>query len=190
LRTTSHIRRAATRALLALAFAACSKGGDTASATAGGPALPTGTDPRALVTALDSATMSQMEQRQGDWQDADASSTFRALASGGKVRAIDETMRVGESSSRRVTHYYTDNGNVAAYYEFRIQTVNATDRSPTKEFVLFKFELTADTVSYKEKKVNNVEAPIEQFEIDNAKKHSLDLLAKANSAPVTTPAKP
>ncbi|MGV3710059.1 MAG: hypothetical protein ACO1Q7_14580 [Gemmatimonas sp.] len=188
--TASHLRRAATRALLTLVVAACSKGGDAPPAGTGGPTLPTGKDPKLLVTALDSATMSRMEERTGDWQDADASSTFRALASQGKVRAIDETMRVGESSSRRVTHYYTDDGKVAAYYEFRIQTVNAPDRSPTKEFVLFKFELTADTVSYREKNVNGAEVAIEQYEFDNARKHSLDLLAKANSAPVTTPAKP
>ena len=188
----SALRRArafASRALLVVSIAACSKTSD-APAVGAGPKLPDGREPIALVQALDTNTMMAMEQRTGRWQEADASSDWRAMASGGKIRVVDETMRVGESSSRRVTHYFTDDGKLAAYYEFRIQTVNATDRQPTKQFVLFKLEFQGDTVSHSEKTVDGAAQPIQAFEVENARKHSMVLFDAAKSAPVTTPAKP
>ena len=188
----SALRRArafASRAVLVVSIAACSKTPD-APAVGAGPKLPNGREPTALVQALDTNTMMAMEQRTGRWQEADASSDWRAMASGGKIRVVDETMRVGETSSRRVTHYFTDDGKLAAYYEFRIQTVNATDRQPTKQFVLFKLEFQSDTVSHSEKTVDGAAQPIQTFEVENARKHSMVLFDAAKSAPVTTPAKP
>lgn len=181
--------------LLALQFAlvfsmtACSKAADSPP-KAGGPTLPDGRVPTALVTALDTNTMKKMEQRAGTWQEADATSEWRAMASGGLVRMIDETKHVGESGVWRVTHYFTDDGKLAAYYEFRIQTVTAGDRPPAKQFVLFKIEFQNDTVSHSEKTVDNVPKSIEPFEIENVRNHSMALLALAKSAPVTSPAKP
>lgn len=185
----SKARALVLQTVLALSIAACSKNADT-PAVGGGPKLPDGRVPSALVQALDTNTMKAMEQRTGDWQDADASSKWRAMASGGKVRLIDETMHVGESSTRRVTHYFTDDGKLAAYYEFRIQTVTAGDRPPAKQYVLFKLELVGDSISRSEKTVDGAAQPVQPFEIENARKHSLALLDAAKSAPVTTPAKP
>jgi len=182
-------RSLASRAVLVFSIVACSRTADTPPIAAG-PKLPDGRVPTALVQALDTNTMKAMEQRTGQWQEADASSEWRAMASGGKIRVIDETMRVGETSSRRVTHYFTDDGKLAAYYEFRIQTVNAGDRPPAKQFVLFKLEFQSDTVSHSEKTVDGAAQPIEKFEVENARKHSMVLLDAAKSAPVTTPAKP
>lgn len=179
----------ATRAVLVLSMVACSKTSDTPP-IAVGPKLPDGRVPTALVQALDTNTMKAMEQRTGQWQEADASSDWRAMASGGKIRVVDETMRVGETSSRRVTHYFTDDGKLAAYYEFRIQTVNAGDRPPSKQFVLFKLEFQSDTISHSEKKVDGAAQPIEGYEVENARKHSMVLFDAAKSAPVTNPAKP
>lgn len=171
--------------------AACSKTADApAPKVANGPTLPDGRTPAALVNALDSATMVRMEQRTGEWSEADASSKWRAMASGGKIRLIDETMTVGESSSRRITHYFTDDGKPAAFIEFRIQTVTSGSKSPEKQFVLFKLEFAGDSTTRTEKTVNGVGQPVQPFEIENARKHSMVLFAAAQTAPVSTPAKP
>ncbi|MEP6835202.1 MAG: hypothetical protein ABJB74_17580 [Gemmatimonas sp.] len=177
------------RVVLVFALLACSKTSDAPSVAAG-PKLPDGRVATELVTALDTNTMKAMEQRTGNWQEADASSAWRAMSSGGKVRMIDETMHVGETSSRRITHYFTDDGQLAAYYEFRIQSVISSDRSPTKEYVLFKLEFQNDAVSHSEKTVNGAAQPIEPFEIENARKHATVLFDAAKSVPVTSPAKP
>lgn len=182
-------RSFASRAALVLLLMACGKTAD-APAIAAGSKLPDGRVPTALVQALDTNTMKAMEQRTGNWQEADASSEWRAMTSGGKVRVIDETIRVGETSRRRVTHYFTDDGKLAAYYEFRIQTVSAGDRPPAKQFVLFKLEFQRDTISHSEKTVDGATQRIETFEVENARKHSMVLFDAAKSAPVTTPAKP
>lgn len=176
-------------AALVLSLIACGKTADTPAAAAG-PKLPDGRVPTELVSALDTNTMKAMEQRTGNWQEADATSQWRGMASGGKVRMIDETMHVGETSTRRVTHYFTDDGKLAAYYEFRIQMVSAGDRPPSKQFVLFKLEFQSDTISRSEKSVDGEAQPIQPFEVENARKHSMALLAAAKSAPVTSPAKP
>ena len=112
------------------------------------------------------------------------------MASNGKVRMIDETMHVGETGTWRVTHYFTDAGKLAAYYEFRIQQVTSGDRPPAQQFVLFKLEFQNDTVSHSEKTVDNAPQPIQPFEIENVRRHAMALFALAQSAPVTTPAKP
>lgn len=185
-----RIRIFAFSSALLCAVAACSKTSDAPPPVASGPTLPDGRVPAALVQALDTNTMMAMEQRSGSWQEADANSTFRAMASGGTVRVIDETMRVGESSSRRVTHYYTTDGVPAAIYEFRIQTVTAGDRPPTKQFVLFKLELVGDSVTFSQKTVDGTAQTIEPFEVENARKHSMALFDAAKTAPVISPAKP
>ena len=172
-----------------LVTAACNKTAD-APKIATGPLLPDGRTPSLLVEALDSATMVKMEQRTGDWSEADASSKWRAMASDGKVRLIDETMTAGENSSRRITHYFTDSGKLAAFIEFRIQTVMTGNKSPEKQFVLFKLEFQNDSTTHAEKSVNGTAQPVESFEIDNARKHSMTLLSAAQSAPVSSPAKP
>jgi hypothetical protein len=133
--------------------------------------------------------MASMEQRTGDWQEADASSRWRAMASQGKIRLIDETMKVGESSTRRVTHYFTDDGKPAAYIEFRMQTVMASDRQPSKQFVLMKLEFSGDSTTLKEKTVDGVSQPVQPFEVETARKHSMALFTAAQSAPVTSPAR-
>ncbi len=183
------VRAFSVHALLICSMAACSKTSD-APPVGGGPTLPDGRVPSALVQALDTNTMRAMEQRTGSWKDADASSEWRAMASNGKVRMIDETMHVGETGTWRVTHYFTDAGKLAAYYEFRIQQVTSGDRPPAQQFVLFKLEFQNDTVSHSEKTVDNAPQPIQPFEIENVRKHSMALFALAQSAPVTTPAKP
>ncbi|MBC8087589.1 MAG: hypothetical protein H7Z40_09995 [Phycisphaerae bacterium] len=176
-------------ALLILALA-CSKTADAPPDLAKGPNLPDGKNAPALITALDSVTMAGMEQKTGVWQDADASSEWRARLSSGKVRVIDERLLVGEGSSRRITHYFTDEGKLAAAIEFRIQTVQGTDRPASQQFVLLKLEFTGDSATLTEKTVDGESVPVLPFEIENARKHSMDLLAAAGSAPATVPAKP
>lgn len=177
--------------VVACVVAACSKAADTSSsAVANKSAIPDGSDPVALVAALDSATMATMEQRTGNWQDADASSDFRARLSEGKVRVIDERMIAGENSSRRITHYFTDQEKLASSIEFRIQTVTGTDRPAAKQFVLIKLDFRGDSAIRAEKTVDGDTVPMLTFEIDNARKHSLDLLAIAKTGATTTPAKP
>lgn len=180
------------RTTLVLLLAACSKTADTsAAATAtSGPSVPDGKNPAALVAALDSSTMAAMEQKTGTWQSADAASEWRSRASGGKIRMVDERMKVGETSSRRISHYYTDDGKLSALIEFRIQTVMASDKSPGQQFVLMKLEFAGDSVSHQEKTVDGNPQPIEPYEIDNARKHSMEMLATAQSAASTAPAKP
>lgn len=168
---------------------ACNKTAD-APKVATGPSLPDGKAPAALISALDSATMVRMEQRTGDWSEADASSKWRAMATGGRIRLIDESQKVGESSSRRITHYFTDDGKLAAYSEFRIQTVMSGNKPPEKQFVLFKLEFQNDTVSRTEKTVNGTNQPVEPFEVENVRKHSAMLFNAAQTAPVQSPAKP
>ena len=168
---------------------ACSKTAD-APKVAAGPVLPDGLIPSTLVQSLDSATMVRMEQRTGAWSEADASSKWRAMASGGKIRLIDETMMVGESSTRRITHYFTDGGKPAAFIEFRIQTVLSGNKSPQKQYVLFKLEFSGDSTIHTEKTVNGAPQPVEPFEIENARKHSMTLLSAAQSAAISSPAKP
>lgn len=177
------------RAALLLNIVACGSSADTPRVS-NGPVLPDGRTPAALVQALDSSTMAAMEQRTGDWSDADASSRWRAMASDGKIRLIDETMQVGENSTRRITHYFTDAGTPAAYMEFRIQTVIASDRPPAQQYVLIKLEFVDDSTILMEKTVDGASQPVQPFEIDNARKHSLQLFAAAGSAAITTPAKP
>lgn len=181
------MQRLISRAALLLVLVACSKPADTPPA-ASGPMLPDGRVPAALVEALDSTTMAAMEQRTGDWSEADASSRWRAMASNGAIRVIDETMAAGESSTRRITHYYTDSGAVAAYIEFRIQTITAGDRPPAKQFVLMKLEFAGDSTLHSEKTVDGVAQPVEPFEVANARKHSLQLFAAAHTAAVSKPA--
>lgn len=191
--------RTAVAGLVFITLGACNKAADApgsntpgadASKTASGPSLPDGRNATALVEALDSATMIRMEQRTGDWSEGDASSKWRAMASGGKIRLIDETMTAGESSTRRITHYFTDTGNLVAYYEFRIQTVMSGSKSPEKQFVLFKIEFLGDSITKIEKSVNGTAQPVQPFEIENARKHSTTLLSAAQAAPVSSPAKP
>lgn len=176
-------------ALLVLVMA-CSKTADAPPDVAKGPVLPDGKNPSVLITALDSVTMAGMEQKTGVWQDADASSEWRARLSAGKVRVVDERMLVGEGSSRRITHYYTHEGTLAAAIEFRIQTVLNTDRPAAKQFVLMKLEFTGDSATLSEKTVDGESVPILPFEIENARKHSMDIFAAAQSGPATAPAKP
>lgn len=167
----------------------CSKAADTHPAAAG-PTLPDGSTPALLVQALDSATMVRMEQRTGVWREADASSEWRAMATQGNIRVIDETMRVGESSARRTTYYFSPDGKPVAYIEFRIQTVAASDRTPTQEYVLLKLEFSGDSISKREKTVNGAAMPLEGYEIENARTHAMTLYNAALSAPVTSPATP
>ena len=188
-RVRGTVRALSIQALFAFSLVACSKTSD-APPVPSGLSLPDGRVPSALVQALDTNVMKSMEQRTGEWREADASSQWRAMANAGKVRVIDETMHVGETSTRRVTHYYTDDGKPVAYYEFRIQTVTAGDRPPAKQFVLLKLEFQNDTVSHSEKTVDGVAQPIQAFEVENARKHSFTLFDAAKAAPVTTPAKP
>lgn len=183
------------RLTLVFLLAACSKTADTSAATpsttaTSGPSVPDGKNPAALVAALDSSTMAAMEQKTGTWQSADAASEWRSRASGGKIRMVDERMTVGETSSRRISHYFTDDGKLAAFIEFRIQTVMASDKSPSQQFVLMKLEFAGDSVSHREKTVDGKAQPIEAYEIDNARKHSMEMLATAQSAASTAPAKP
>ncbi|MEO7362484.1 MAG: hypothetical protein ABI120_19295 [Gemmatimonadaceae bacterium] len=181
--------RSTTVGAVLIVVAACSKTAD-APKVGTGSVLPDGLTPSLLVEALDSTTMVKMEQRTGDWSEADASSKWRAMASDGKIRLIDETMTAGESSSRRITHYFTDNGKLAAFIEFRIQTVLTGNKSPEKQFVLFKLEFNNDSTIHTEKSVNGTPQPVEPFEIENARKHSMTLLSAAQAAPVSSPAKP
>lgn len=181
--------RAVTVGALVLSLSGCNKTAD-APKVATGPSLPDGRTPSLLIQALDSATMVRMEQRTGNWSEADAASKWRAMASGGKIRLIDETLTAGESSTRRTTHYFTEDGKPAAYIEFRIQTVMTGDKSPEKQFVLLKLEFTGDSASKVEKTVNGVAQPVQPFEIENARKHSMVLFGAAQSAPVTSPATP
>lgn len=176
-------------ALLLLVFA-CTKPADAPPPAAKGASIPDGKNPSAMVAALDSAKMAAMEQKTGAWQDADASSEWRARLSDGKVRVIDERMNVGEGSTRRITHYFTDEGKLAAAIEFRIQTIAGTDRPPSKQFVLMKLEFTGDSATLSEKSVDGSSVPILPFEIENARKHSMDLFKAAQATPSSAPAKP
>jgi hypothetical protein len=190
----SHFFRAAVIGVVVL-LAACGNAADTPKAgdtpkTTTGLVLPDGRSPSALVDALDSATMVRMEQRTGTWSEADASSKWRAMANDGKIRLIDETMLVGESSSRRITHYFTDDGKLAASLELRIQTVTSGNKSPEKQFVLIKLEFAGDSTTRTEKTVNGVGQPLQPFEIENARKHAMVLFDAAQTAPVSSPAKP
>lgn len=184
-----QLHRNALAAALIVTMIACNKTADAPKA-ASGPALPDGKTPALLISALDSATMVRMEQRTGDWSKADASSTWRAMASGGKIRLIDESQKVGDMSSRRITYYFTDDGKLAAYAEFRIQTVLSGNKPPEKQYVLFKLEFQSDTVSRTEKNVNGASQPVEPFEIENVRKHAAVLFSAAQTAPVSSPAKP
>lgn len=188
-RSARALTLALTVALTPASLVSCSKTADTPPAAVG-PTLPDGSTPALLVQALDSATMVRMEQRTGVWREADASSDWRAMASQGKIRVIDETMRVGESSSRRNTYYFSPDGRPVAYIEFRIQTVAASDRTPTQEYVLLKLEFAGDSVSKSEKTVNGAAVPLEGYEIENARTHAMTLYNAALSAPVTSPATP
>ncbi|GEM_PF-1972187 len=169
---------------------ACTKTSDVPPETRKGPAIPDGNNASALVAALDSTTMASMEQRTGTWQDADASSEWTARLSGGKVRVITERMMVGESSSRNITHFFTDDGTLAAAFELRYQTVAGTDRPPAKQLVLMKLEFTGDSATRSEKTVDGESVPILPFEIANARKHSMDLLAVSQSTSSVAPGKP
>jgi hypothetical protein len=188
-----------TFALLAalLLCSGCSTSGDAAAngshstAAANGPALPDGKLPDALVTALDSATLTRMELRTGEWKEGDASSTWNAYSSDGSVRLIDERVTAGENSTRRVEHYFTSDGHLASHIETRNQLVLAGDRPPAREFVLMSINFAGDSATKSHKSVNGEATPIEPFEIDNAKKHADVLLAAALVAPVaSTSSKP
>lgn len=173
---------------------ACSKAGDTVAAKPAtvltGKALPDGKAPTALVDALDSVTLAGLEQRTGEWKDADASSTWKAFVNDGSVRLIDERMLVGENSHRRVMHFYTSDGQISSHIETRDQTVMAGDRPPGREFVLMTLQFVGDSVIKAAKSVNGEPKSIEPFEIANARKHADVLLSSALVAPVTPPAKP
>lgn len=177
-------------AALVMFVMACTKTADTPPDVPKGPAIPDGQNPAALVAAMDSATMAAMPQQTGNWQDADASSEWRARLSEGQVRVIDERMTVGEGSSRRITHYFTDDGKLASSIEFRIQTIAGTDRPPSKQFVLMKLEFAGNSATLSEKTVDGSSVPVLPFEIENARKHSMDLLRAAQVAPASTPPKP
>lgn len=198
-RSQRHTPRTAVAVALLLALTACGKGGDTANGAAAagnatsasgkptGPALPDGSVPAALVTALDSTTLSRMEQRTGTWSEGDATSTWTAYVTDESVRLIDERATVGESSTRRVMHYYNSGGRLVSHIETRKQTVLAGDRPPALQIVLLSFDLSGDSVTRSLKSVNGETKPIEKFEIDNAKQHADVLLSRALTMTVASP---
>ena len=175
--------------MFAVLMVACGKTAD-APPVGGGPALPDGRVPSALIQALDTNTMKSMEQRLGKWQDADASSEWRAMASGGKVRLIDETMRVG--GKQHTSRHALFHRRRKTFVVRGVPHSECDDRRPTNRetVVLFKLEFQHDTLSHSEKTVDGAAQPIQPFEIENARKHSMALFDAAKSAPVTSPAKP
>ena len=156
-------------------------------ATANSRSVPDGENPAVLVAALDSAALATMELRRGEWKEADASSTWRAWVSNGKIRAIEEFMSVGDYSARRLMHYYTDHERVAAHTETRDQLMLSGDRPPVRETVTLKLEFSGESATKSLKTVNGVATSVEPFEAETARKHGEVLLALAKNAAVVAP---
>ena len=190
-RLRRHIAFASVFALLGAA--ACNKASDESAKTAlahSGIALPDGKTPALLVAAMDSGAKAKMEVRNGEVKGADAVSTFIAYVNDGSVRLVDERMTMSDSSTRRVLHYYTSDGHLAANIETRNQIAMSGNSPPVREFVLMSMEFVGDSMTKSTKTVNGEAKPVEKFEADNAKKHAAELAAAALGAPVATPAKP
>jgi hypothetical protein len=180
-----------------LGTAACSRTGDTpadtSSAGAGqsipaSPTLPDGKSPAELVAALDSTTLSKLEQRHGEWKDANASSTWKAWVSHGSIRVIDERVTAGEST-RRVMHYFTSDGHLASHIETRNQIVISGGQS-SRQFVLMSLDFAGDSVARSSRSVNGETQPVTPSEIASTRKHADVLLAAALVAPAVLPARP
>ncbi len=151
----------------------------TACLTTERPAVTDSARPSARVAALPSA---------GEWQNGDEHITFTAETRD-SLTEVTEQVVFGTDGTAQRTLQLTPSGVLRRYTESRRQTAQSSSRSPTRMQVDLTLEFTGDSVTTRLKRVDGVEAPIRDYEIDAARKHAADLLAqfRAGSTPPMRP---
>lgn len=119
----------------------------------------------------------------GEWQNGDEHLTF-TTTSRDSTTEIVELVTFGADGTARRTLVLDARGALRSFRETRSQTVQASDRSPTRMQVELSLELANDSVATGEKRVDGVVTPVLDYEIATARAHAAALLDRfATSRP-------
>ncbi len=115
----------------------------------------------------------------GTWGEADEKSTWTATHIVADALRIDETATFGADSRASRMFLFDSAGHLISMSDNREQTVQSGNSTPMALRSMLVIEFVNDSATRTSKQVDGAERPVQQYEIDNARRHAQQLLILA-----------
>lgn len=135
------------------------------------------------------ATRTGPGTRDGQWQGADARSTWHAILNGPQVTQLDEVAIATDSSRTMRQIQWDSTGHLTSLREERVLVVRGQAVVPDTLHTIITLAWQGDQLTQQEKRVNGAVRPLQPYERDNLMRHIDELLTqlRAGSGTPATP---
>lgn len=118
----------------------------------------------------------------GTWSDADEHSTWTATHAVANALRIDETATFGADSRASRMFLFDSAGHLISMSDNREQTAQSGNSSPITMRSMLVIEFANDSATRTNKQVDGAQRPVQQYEIENARRHAQQLLILARQS--------